>query len=220
MAPVVISVAVEGVTDEVVARRLITLAGGEPGPVYGKQGKPHLRKRLTGYNHAARHAPWLVLIDLDRDPTCPPEARAQWLAQPAPYLCLRVVVHAIEAWLMADAEGFASFLGVPVRKLPSIPDAVWNPKDLAINLARSSKRKNIRDDMVPREGSGRPVGPAYPSRLMEFATAHWRPEVAAARSDSLQRAIRCLDELVKRAKKLLHSAREHADSTATRSGHG
>jgi hypothetical protein len=64
-----------------------------------------------------------------------------------------------------------------------------------IRLARSSTRKAIRADMVPREESRRAVGPAYASRMIEFASDHWRPSVAAACSDSLARAIRCLQRL-------------------------
>jgi ribosomal protein L25 (general stress protein Ctc) len=42
-SPPVIAAAVEGIVDEAVARRLIREAGGIPGPVYGKNGKQHLR---------------------------------------------------------------------------------------------------------------------------------------------------------------------------------
>ena len=47
--------------------------------------------------------------------------------------------------------------------------------------------------MVPRPGSGRLVGPAYASRLIEYAEAHWRPEVAGQCTDSLRR---CRERLV------------------------
>jgi transposase len=50
-----------------------------------------------------------------------------------------------------------------------------------------------------RHGSGRPVGPAYASRLIEFASSSWRPEVAAQRADSLRRTIDCLRRLARPA---------------------
>lgn len=65
-----------------------------------------------------------------------------------------------------------------------------------VNLGRRSRKRAIRKDMVPRHGSGRTVGPAYASRLIEFVSTEWRPAVAAERSDSLKRAIRCLQELL------------------------
>jgi len=68
-----------------------------------------------------------------------------------------------------------------------------------VDLARLSRRNAIRKDMVPREGSGRSVGPAYASRLVEFATGQWQPEAAAERCESLRRAMRCLERLAKEA---------------------
>lgn len=193
---VIISTVVEGITDEAVARRLIMHVGAIPGTVYGKNGKPHLRQRIAGYNQAARRAPWLVVVDLDQDEDCAPPLRAAWVPTPAPYLCFRVAVHEIEAWLMADAAALSEFLGVARSRLPNDPDAISAPKEALVHLARASRRRSIREDMVPREGSGRVVGPAYTSRIIEFASRHWRPAEAARQSDSLRRAIRGLERLV------------------------
>jgi hypothetical protein len=170
-----------------------------PGLVYGKQGKPHLRERVSGYNNAARHVPWLILVDLDRDADCAPPFAAQWLPRPAPLLCFRVVVRAVEAWLLADVETLSGFLGVARSRIPTHPEALDDPKAALVNLARASRRTAVRKDMVPREGSGRPVGPAYSSRLIEYVVNHWRPDVAAARAESLDRAIRCLRRLAEAA---------------------
>lgn len=193
--PVTISAAVEGVTDEAVARVLIQHAGGIPGAVYGKSGKQHLREKIAGYNNAARHGPWFVLVDLDQEADCAPPVRMDWVAAPAPLLCFRVAVRAVEAWLLADGEALAGFLGVSKRIIPADPDDLPAPKEMLVNLARRSRRKAIREDMVPREGSGRSVGPAYPSRLIEFVTAHWRPATASRYSESLERAVACLRTL-------------------------
>jgi hypothetical protein len=193
-----ISAAVEGVTDEAVARKLITHVGAALGPVYGKHGKVHLKERIGGYNHAARHTPWLVLVDLDRDAACAPPLCTDWNPAPAPLLCFRVAVRAVEAWLLADVEALADFLGVARKRIPTDPETLDLPKQALVNLARASRRRAVQQDMVPREGSGRSVGPAYPSRLIEFVGSHWRPEAAAHRSDSLRRAIACLRRLAKR----------------------
>ena len=95
-----IGAAVEGAPDEAVA--LIDHSGGRIGKVYGKSGKPHLQKKIAGYNDAARYGPWFVLVDLDNDADCAPPLRDAWL--PAPGLCFRIAVHEVEAWLMADPE--------------------------------------------------------------------------------------------------------------------
>jgi hypothetical protein len=194
MAPC-ISAAVEGDTDAVVVRRLIGFVGADVGPVYVLAGKPNLRKRVAGFNHAAHHAPWLILVDLDQDALCAPPLCTDWIPSPAPQLCLRVAVHAMEAWLMADAAQLGAFLEIAPTRLPADPDAEPHPKRALVNAARQSRRPAIVKDMVPREGAGRAVGPAYTSRIIEFASNHWHPEVAAERSDSLHRAIACLRRL-------------------------
>jgi hypothetical protein len=112
-------------------------------------------------------------------------------------MCFRVAVRAVEAWLLADGEAIAGFLGVARTAIPSrSPDDLDDPKRMLVEIAKSSRRREIREDMVPRPASGRSVGPAYASRLIEFATSAWRPEVAAMCSESLRRAIASLERLV------------------------
>ena len=194
-AATTIAAAVEGTLDEAVVGRLVRHVGGSLGTVYGKNGKHFLRERIAGYNNAARHAPWVVLADLDADDHCAPPVRARWLPDPAPQMCFRLAVRSVEAWLMADAEPLAAFLGVALSRVPRDPETLEHPKQSMTNLARLSRRRDIRRGLVARPGSGRTEGPAYTSRLIEYATDLWRPDVAAARADSLRRAIDCLRRL-------------------------
>jgi hypothetical protein len=193
---VTISAAVEGIVDEAVVRRLIACAGGHPGPIHGKNGKLALRQKINGYNNAARHTPWVVLVDLNSDADCAPRLRRDWLPTPDPWLCFRVAVREVEAWLMADAETLASYLRIPKSIIPPDPESLPDPKAAIVNLARQSRTRAIRADMVPRPGSRREVGSAYTSRLVEYASEFWRPDVAAQRANSLRRAIHCLRRLV------------------------
>jgi hypothetical protein len=195
----IISGAVEGIVDEAVARRLVIHAGAHPGTIYGKNGKSFLRRQINGYNSAARHFPWLVLVDLDRDWECAPPLRKEWIPDPAPYLCFRIAVREIEAWLMADADTLAAFMSVARNRIAADPENLSDPKAEMVNLARHSRRREVREDMVPREGSGRLVGPAYTSRLVEYVEKRWRPETAARRANSLRRAIICLKRIIERA---------------------
>ena len=194
--PVAVSSAVEGIVDEAVVRTLITLSGGTPGPTYGKKGKQTLRTSINGYNNAARHAPWLVLVDLDRDADCALRLRQEWVSLPAPRLCFRIAVRQVEAWLMADAAPLARYLGVAQHMVPNDPEGLPSAKTAMVNIAQQSRRKAIRQAMVPRVGSGRSVGPAYASMLIEFVETQWRPEIAAQHSESLRRAIACLERLI------------------------
>jgi hypothetical protein len=192
---VVVTAGVEGLVDEAVIRRLAGHAGIEVGPVHGKSGKAHLRQRIAGYNNAARIGPWVVLVDLNREAECAPPLRDAWLRQPAPMMCFRVAVRGVESWLLADRGRLARFLRVPISRIPTAPDSIEDPKRAVIELAARSRRRDIQEDMVPRPGSGRTVGPAYASRLIEFVGTHWNPEVAAGSSDSLRRCLARLKEM-------------------------
>src|SRR2546426_1547856 len=188
----VISAAVEGIVDEAVVRKLIAHADATPGDVYGKQGKSFLRQKIAGYNNAAQRMPWIILVDLDSDDDCAPPLRNAWLPQPAPYLCFRVAIREVEAWLLADAERLAGFLTVALSRLPPDPERLDDPKTTMVSLARASRRRDIREDMVPRPESARGAGPAYASRLSEFVSSCWRPAVAAYRLPETPREARMI----------------------------
>ncbi len=193
-----VSVLVEGIIDEAIARRILAHVSLLCGTVYGKRGKDYLLECLPAYNRAARFIPWLVVVDLDHDAPCAPDFVQDRLPVPASGMCLRLAVRAAEAWLLADAERLAGFLSVPLAKIPTNPDVVPNPKAALVDLARQSRSRAIRDDMVPRPNSGGRVGPGYTGRIIEFVSApphQWRPDVAAGRSDSLRRCLEALTTL-------------------------
>ena len=198
-----VNVLVEGITDEAVVRRLLAHAGLTCGTVYGKRGKGALLERLPSYNQAARFAPWLVVVDLDQDAECAPPFARTVLPDAAIRMHFRVAVRAVESWLLADAERLAAFLGVPVARIPPNPDAEPDPKRTLVDLARRSRRRAIREDIVPREESGSRVGPGYTGRLIEFvmtAEHRWRPDMAVQRSDSLRRCVEALQTLRAKAR--------------------
>jgi hypothetical protein len=192
--PIYLTVAVEGLVDEAVARKIVESVGATAARTYGRTGKAHLSARLPGYNRAANHSPWFVVMDLDND-ECAPRLRTQLLPNQSERMCLRIAVKEVEAWLLADREEMAHFLRVAVSRVPTSPDEAHDSKQSIVQAARHSSHQAIRADIVPRSGSGRAVGPAYPSRMIEFVE-RWRPEVAAQRSDSLSRCLTRLGELV------------------------
>src|SRR6266498_3879839 len=125
---VVITGAVEGDVDEAVVRCLIEHIQARTRAVYGRNGKGHLHRRLSGYNQAARFSPWIVLVDLDHDSECAPPFRDSWLPDPSQYMCFRVAVRAVKAWLMADRERLARFLSVDLARIPQNVESVSHPK--------------------------------------------------------------------------------------------
>jgi hypothetical protein len=195
-SPVVLSAAVEGPSDEVALRRLCELAGAQLGDVLGRKGKQFILERITGYNHSAKYRHWVVLIDLDDDFPCAGSAIKDWISEPATLMCFRIAVRELEAWLLADREEVSRFLNVNQDLVPAFPDGLQDPKLELVNLARHSKTKAIRDDMVPNQSAGQSEGPAYTSRVIEFIATSWRPEIAARSSPSLRRCIEAIRLLI------------------------
>lgn len=186
---VYITAVVEGFPDEAVVFALCNKVGLEMGPVYGKKGKAELDERLKGYNNAARFSHWLVLRDLNHDASCAPELSKRLLPNPAHYMNFRVVVREIEAWLLADIDNCSNYFSIPKSRIPAQPESLSDPKAEFITLLGMSRKRIIREEMLPRPGGYAKEGPAYASYLAEFALYHWSPEVAAQRCDSLSRCL-------------------------------
>lgn len=188
-----ITIACEGPTDAAVLRRLLAWVGLEAVPqAYIQQGKGRLDKKLRAYNEAARYAPWLVVRDLDSDTRCAPEVARSLLPAPAAGMCFRLAIRQIEAWLMADRAGMARFLEISADLMPVSPDDLEDAKVELIGLASRSRRRSLREDLVPGTGFSRTVGPGYTARLIEFTSNIWDPRNAAAQSPSLASCIAAL----------------------------
>ncbi|MEZ5293704.1 MAG: hypothetical protein R2745_21650 [Vicinamibacterales bacterium] len=191
----VVNLAVEGTTDLAVVSKILEDVGLELGNAYGQQGKAHLDSRLAGYNNSARFRPWIVVRDLDHDAICAATLVSSLLPKPAEFMRLRIASRAIESWLLADPKMLARFFSIGVSLIPIYPDELDDPKATLISLARHSRKRQIVDAMVPRQGSLRRVGPGYGSLIARFAATEWRPRVAALRSHSLARCIARIKEL-------------------------
>jgi hypothetical protein len=103
--------------------------------VHGKNGKPQLMKNIKGIQRGGPALALDDLVDLDRDVECAPPLCEKWVPQPGPYLCFRVAVREVEAWLMADSESLASFLKVARHRVPPHPEQLLEPKtEMVISL--------------------------------------------------------------------------------------
>jgi hypothetical protein len=182
--------AVEGLLDAAVVRRLFAHSGITLGRAYGGNGKGDILKRLPNWNQAARHSPWFVLVDLDREP-CASVAVKDWLPSPGALMRFRIAVKEVESWLMADRSGLAAFLGIDAE-IPADSDGLPDPKSRLLDLCRSSKVSSVKKDMLPRDNYKSLEGPAYASRLAHFVTNRWDVKEAGKHSPSLDKCLKAL----------------------------
>lgn len=142
----------------------------------GNRGKGYLKAKARALNCTARSIPVFVLIDLDHRNPCPADVLMSWFhGVPEANMLFRVAVMEIESWVLADRDNCSGFLGIPMHRIPQDTDAIDNPKEFVVNLARRSKRREIRDELVPTPGSIVPVGPAYNAQLCAFVLRQWDP---------------------------------------------
>ncbi len=191
-----VSLIAEGPLDEQVLRQLLAQSAPHlnTGVCYGKHGRAWMDVNLARYNQAAQNWPYVALADLEQD-ECPPDLLRRWF----PYgrhanLQARIAVRAVEAWLLADRDALADFLGIAANHIPQFPDQEKNPKLVMVNLARRSRLRIIREDFVPSPGSTGLVGRNYRGQMERFVLDYWQCTRARDRSPSLQRAILALQQ--------------------------
>jgi len=160
---------------------------------YNSGGFGGIKKRINGFNHAAKGMPYLILTDLDRN-ECPPRLLEEWLvSKKHPNLIFRVAVRQVESWLLACHDTFAKFVGIREGSIPHDVDQIEDSKKYLIDLVKQSRKTGLRSDIVPAQGSTARVGPDYNGRLIDFVERLWDPDVARERSPSLRKAIELLD---------------------------
>ena len=156
------------------------------------QGKGKIKKRINAYNNAAQHGYFFVITDLDNDYECAPKLVNDWLTvKKSSNFLFRVAVHEIEAWLLADSENLADFFAISKKNIPKEPDNELDPKGIIISLANRSRKREIREAIVPIDNYAS-IGPEYNVKLQTFVRDFWNLELARKRSPSLDKAIEAL----------------------------
>jgi hypothetical protein len=122
----------------------------------------------------------------------------QWLKKWSPkvsheWFFLRLAVPEAESWVLADRKGVSDFFKVSAAQIKADPDELEDPKREVLRLARKSKVRLIRDEMVSATDINR-TGSGYNTHLSAMVRENWQAMRALERSSSLERAIRRLTE--------------------------
>ena len=152
--PIYLNLACEDAIHEAVLDKIVLHSNGKYKVLhcYRRGGYGYLRTHIYGWNAAAKVTPFFVLTDLDRN-ECPVALMKEWLpGERHPQLLFRIAVREVEAWLLADRTNLAKFLSVSQQLIPKDPESISDPKAALIQIAKKSKRREIREDLVPAEG--------------------------------------------------------------------
>lgn len=181
-------VASEDVLLEAVTKRLLVDFGHNIGDIIfictGGQTKLHKRvPDLIKSSRGGLHV--IVSTDLDTY-QCPVKLRDKWFPNGIPTLFLfSVAIREVDAWLLAD-ENIRSFLKSRLSA-PENPETLQDAKRALLFLAKHSKSRSIRDEMIARDDSLARIGPGYNRLLREFISSQWDHEAASIKSPSLRR---------------------------------
>ena len=158
---------------------------------FSEGGFGYLKKNIKGWNQAAKGCAFFVLTDLDNFP-CAPTLIQEWLPlKKHSNLIFRVAVKEIEAWILADIEGFSKFTGVPKANFKEDVEGIADPKVELLRIIRRSRKRYLKEDILPIDQFAK-IGPNYNDRLCEFIIKDWDIERAIERSDSLKRTLKSL----------------------------
>ena len=197
----IIHLIAEGFTEKIVASRLLPFCGHEIGTVYGERGCDYIRNKAVVFHHLATECSGVLVLSDFRDtgapcvPTAIQEYVLNYLPCPPETFMFRFAVNEIESWLLADRKGMAEFIGVTESRIPLQPENEVFPKRTLVSLARSSRKRKIREGIAPPPGHRASVGPEYMNFLQEFITGYWNIEAAMCCAKSLERCVNRLRSL-------------------------
>ena len=161
-------------------------------------GKGKIKKQIKAYNNAAQHGYYFVLTDLDNEYECAPLLIKDWLPfVQSNQLLFRVAVHEIESWLLADKENLAAFLSISRKLVPLKPDNEIDPKHTIISLAKRSRKREIREAIVPIDDYAS-IGPEYNIMLQSFVRNFWSINSARKNSPSLDKTLKSLEKITQK----------------------
>lgn len=167
-----------------------------------------IKNKIANFNRLSQSNPVLLLTDLDTE-DCAPALKDKLLKgiEQHPDFIQNIAVDEAEAWLMADRNNFATFLGINIADVPrSILQKQGGRKalsemDIPVKasyylthiLAPQSSRKEIREQIATTGKCCK--GKEYNSALLPFIRKQWDVAAAMTNSDSLKRMVNRIKRL-------------------------
>lgn len=169
-------------------------------PARGSQ----IKAMMSRFNTLATRNPVILLTDLDDDP-CAPIGKQKLLAgmvQSHDFI-LNIAYDEVEAWLMADTDGFSTYFSIPKKEMPAftlqkmqgrkalseISLDVKSSWHLTHRLSHRSTNSTVKDQISVPIDEPACKGKEYNSAIVPFVRNAWNPEAARQVSDSLNRMI-------------------------------
>lgn len=169
-------------------------------PARGSQ----VKAKIPNFNLLASSFPVILLTDLDDEP-CGPIGKSNLLGKivQEPNFVINIAVDEVEAWLMADRQGFACYFGIPLAQMPistmqkmsgskALPEISVSVKSSWLfthSLMQSSTHAERKAQVAVSPTDKNSKGKEYNTAVVPFIQKVWNPEVARLASDSLNRMI-------------------------------
>jgi hypothetical protein len=193
--PVFDLVLAEGELDARVAEALLAATGFDvaTGATRIAHGNPSFLQLVPKYAEASKSGLVIfALADTEGRSVC--QLLRKVSLAPSKSFMLRFAVPMIESWLIADGDGFASWIRVPRGKIPADPDRLDHPKKEILAIVRKHSTSKVKRELLPSGDRGSSQGAGYVDSLGDFAHEKWDVEAAATRSPSLARCLGRLRE--------------------------
>jgi hypothetical protein len=161
------------------------------------------------FNALSSFFPVILLTDLD-EYSCAPQLMNRVIPQKNEDFIFNVAVDEAEAWLMADREGFAEYFRIKSDDMPvshptrqgggkELPEMYFRYKSsmyLTHELIKKSRNSKFIQQLTPKKEAKK--GPEYNSCMLPFIQTGWNIDNARRNTDSLNRMIGRIENLVLR----------------------
>jgi hypothetical protein len=166
-----------------------------------------VKSKILEFNKLSATCPVVLLIDLDNN-DCAPQLVNQLISNKNDNFIFNIAVDEAEAWLMADREGFANYFKIILEDMPTahktkqggrkiLTEMNFSYKSsmfLTHELIKKSKHSEFIQQLTPKKGAAK--GPEYNSCMLPFIQNIWNIDNARQNTDSLNRMIVRLQNLI------------------------